>query len=363
MLARALVQQGHEAKVVGLYPQDYPAPDYQEDHGVQVWRYRKPTWRFGWMRGRHQVFKQVARLARQNEIDLVEVADYGGPAAMWPKLRVPVIARYHGSATYFAAEMNTQVPANFHRLERASLKRADFSCSVSQYTAKKTKQVFALPSQPDAVLYNFIDSTTGANAGLRPNGDVVYSGTLTYKKGVVPLIQAWPHVIAKRDAKLHVYGKDGQTTEGKSMQEMLRSLLSPAQQETVEFHGHTDRQELLQALHKARLGVFPSYAESFGLAPAEAMAAACPTIYSERGCGGELVRDGQDGLLVDPDNPQQIATAILRLLEDDQLALQLGSAGLQRIRENFSMEAALPKNVAFYHDCIQRKMTGGGSKE
>ena len=142
------------------------------------------------------------------------------------------------------------------------------------------------------------------------------------------------------------------------MREMLSSLLEPAQQESVEFHGHTDRQELLNALQKATVGVFPSYAESFGLAPAESMAAACPTIYSQRGCGGELVRDGKDGLLIDPDEPAQIAAAIVRLLEDDQLAKELATSGQARIREKFSLDAQLSRNIAFYRQCIQRKSHG-----
>lgn len=363
MLARALVNAGHEAKVVGMYPHDYPADDYQQDQGVEVWRFRRPTHRLGWLRGRYAVYKKVSKLTRAGEIDLIEVVDYGGPAAIWPQLNVPVIARLHGSASYFAAEMNTQVPRNFFRLEEASLQRADFLCSVSKYTAEKTQQAFAMKDQPDAILYNFIDSTSSESWHTRTNQDVIYSGTLTYKKGVVPLIQAWPQVLAKQpNAKLHVYGKDGQTIEGKSMQEMLFSQLNSDEQRTVKFHGHTDRQDLLNALREARVGVFPSYAESFGLAPAESMAAACPTIYSQRGCGGELVRDGQDGLLVDPDQPKQIADAILRILQDDRLAEELGTAGVRRIREKFSLEAVLPKNLAFYHDCIQRKSEANRSQ-
>ncbi len=363
MLARGLVAAGHEVKVVGLYHDDYPAADYEEDQGVQVWRLRRRRGHFDWIRGRYKVFRKICKWSRDRQIDLVEVVDYGGPAALWPKLRVPVVTRLHGSATYFSGELNESVPRTFYRLEKASLHRADFCCSVSRYTAQKTKEVFGLSFLPDTVLYNFIDSTNNGNGQRRDNQDVVFSGTLTYKKGVVPLIQAWPHVLAKREhAILHIYGKDGRTDSGKSMKEMLSSQLEPCQQETVEFHGHTDRQELLAALSEARVGVFPSYAESFGLAPAESMAAACPTIYSERGCGGELVRDGKDGLLIDPDQPEQIAAAIVRLLEDDRLAKQLGASGQARIRENFSLDAQLPRNIAFYRECIQRKSAGETAK-
>jgi len=359
MIARALVGEGHEVKVIGVYPHAYPAPDHEVDQGVQVLRLRCPVWRLGWVWGRYRVFRQVASWAHSREIELVEVVDYAGPAAMWPKLPIPVVARLHGSASYFARELNTKVKPTLFWLERSSLRRADFSCSVSHYAAKKTSELFDLPKCPDAVLYNFIDSIGSDQSSQRSERNVVFSGTLTYKKGIVPLIKAWRSVLAKRDdAVLHVYGKDGLTYDGQSMKSMLQSELPEADRKSVRFHGHTDRTELISALSKARLGVFPSYAESFGLAPAESMATGCPTIYSQRGCGGELLRDGQDGLLVDPDQPDAIAEAIVRLMEDDQLAGQLGAAGQQRIRDEFSVEALMPRNISFYRQCIERKKVG-----
>jgi len=353
MLARALVDVGHEVKVVGLYPADHPSPRYEEDQGVQVWRLRQSHWRLGWIGGRYKVFRQIASWAKNGEIDLVEVVDFGGPAAYWPKLPVPVVARLHGSGSYFAAELNSKVSRRLFQLESSSLRRADVICSVSRHTADRTRELFNLPSCPDAVVYNFVDSRFEVNSRSRSNDVVIFSGTLTYKKGVVPLIKAWPTVLAKNaNAKLHFYGKDGCTDDGESMTAMLRSQLDESQQQSVRFHGHTDREDLLEALKKARLAIFPSYAEAFALAPLEAMAEACPTIYSERGCGRELVSDGKDGVLIDPDRPDQIADAIVTFLNDDNLVEKLGTAGQERVRQSFSTQAVLPQNIDFYRSCI-----------
>jgi glycosyltransferase involved in cell wall biosynthesis len=138
------------------------------------------------------------------------------------------------------------------------------------------------------------------------------------------------------------------------MRAHLASLLQGQPGEKrVHFHGHVSRAELMRALGRARAAVFPSYAEAFALAPLEAMAAGCPTIYSTRGSGPELIEDGRDGLLVDPDEPRQIADALVRVLEDDALATTLGAAGRRRVAASFSVEMAVERNAEFYERCIQ----------
>ncbi len=91
------------------------------------------------------------------------------------------------------------------------------------------------------------------------------------------------------------------------------------------------------------MAVFPSYAEAFAIAPLEAMAWGCPTIYSQRGSGPELIRHGDDGWLVDPDQTSDLSQAISRLLKDDVLANRLGTQGRRRIEERFTWIASFPK--------------------
>jgi glycosyltransferase involved in cell wall biosynthesis len=108
------------------------------------------------------------------------------------------------------------------------------------------------------------------------------------------------------------------------------------------------RDAIFSALQQARAAVFPSYAEAFGIAPFEAMVRGCPTIYTAREPGPELVRDGIDGLLVDPDDPGAIAGALVRLLRDDALAADLGVQGRRRVLERYSSSVLLPQNEAFF---------------
>jgi glycogen synthase len=355
VLARALVRAGHQVRVVGVYPRSVAEPEEADDQGVRVVRLRRPTCHLGWLLARQRLFRQIAAWSRGGELDLVEVPDWQGWGATWRRLPVPLLVRLNGSATYFAAEMRQRVDRVVYFLENATLRRADFCCSASRYTAERTEQLFGLRRPADAILYNPVESLPVIESTPRFRARVVYSGTLTEKKGVVPLFQAWSRITqAFPDAELHVYGKDGRTADGRSMREYLAAQLDGPAKQSVRFFGHVARETLLAALQQARAAVFPSFAEAFAIAPLEAMACGCPTIYSQRGSGPELMRDGCDGLLVDPACPEEIAQAIGRLLADDSLAQQLGTAGRRRVDEDFSLAAALPRNEAFYRQCIDR---------
>jgi glycosyltransferase involved in cell wall biosynthesis len=122
----------------------------------------------------------------------------------------------------------------------------------------------------------------------------------------------------------------------------------------VVFHGHQTRETIFNALSTARMAVFPSYAEAFAIAPLEAMAWGCPTIYSQRGSGPELIRHGDDGWLVDPDQTTDLSQAMSRLLKDDALANRLGTQGRRRIEERFTLDRIIPENEAWYSECIEQ---------
>jgi len=348
-LGRALACAGHEVRVVGFYPSNYPAPDYEEDQGVAVWRFPRRGYPLGWVVDRYRLFRILSRWAQRQEIDLIELPDYQGLAAGWPRLPVPVVSRWRGTASYFFAEMGRPPRAVDFWLERASLRRSDYHCAISKYAAQRTQEVFGLPHEPDAVIYNSVAVPHDLRAGPRSGWDVVFTGTLGQRKGVVSLIQAWPQVQAScPQARLHFFGKDGRAADGGSMQAHLLGLLEEPLRPSVAFHGHVGRRTLWERLGTARVGVFPSYSETFGNAPVEAMACGCPTIASTRSTGPELVRDGIDGLLADPDRPEQIAEAILRVLRDEDLAKRLGEAGRERAQERFSLPAVVVQNEDFY---------------
>jgi glycosyltransferase involved in cell wall biosynthesis len=341
-------------RVIGLRRRGEEAPPFEQDQGVLVWRLDTSDDLLSWFSARRSLYRAVAGWAKNQEIDVVEAPDYLGITAYWPTIDVPVISRFHGSSGYYAAELGTTRDRKTFYAERASLRRADSLCATSSYVAERTKAIFRLTGREVQVIYNTVPSRAQPTAISRSRYKVVFSGILTEKKGILSLMRAWPAVVREcQAAELHIYGKDYATESSSSMWEHAVSTIADDIRSSVHFHGHVSSIALRDALQTARVAIFPSYAEAFALAPMEAMAEGCPTIYTRRSSGSELINDGADGLLVDPDKPNEIARAIVRVLSNDDLAATLGNNGRQRILRDFSFERMVGENERYYEECIR----------
>ena len=82
--------------------------------------------------------------------------------------------------------------------------------------------------------------------------------------------------------------------------------------------------------------VMPSRAEAAAVVALEAMSLSKPVIASRVGGIPEVVIDGETGVLVEPDSPYELASAIRDLVIDPERARQLGEAGGKRVREHFT---------------------------
>lgn len=354
VFGRALAARGHHVRVVGVYPSDTIRQNVEHDDGVEVYRLPAESGKLAWIRNRHHIYSAIADWAKRGEIDAVEVADWEGFAAGWPSLRIPVIARLHGSLTYFAREMNQSASPATCLLESNSFHRADFVSSTSRYTAEMTEKLFGKHASTPKVLYNFVDVPAQPSMEPRSRVRVVYAGSLVEKKGVLPLMRAWNEVACRHpQAELHLYGKDAVRPGGGSMQQHMLSLLSDQARPKVTFHGHVTRQQVAEAFRTCRMAVFPSFSEAFSLVPLEAMAEGCPVVFSKRHSGPELITPGENGLLVEPGEPAEITEAILALLKDTQMAERFSATGARMIRERFSRQALVGQHEAFYESCIR----------
>jgi rhamnosyl/mannosyltransferase len=103
--------------------------------------------------------------------------------------------------------------------------------------------------------------------------------------------------------------------------------------------------------------------EAFGIVQLEAMACGKPVVNTQiEGSGVPFVScDGETGLTVPPADPDALATAIARLLRDDRLRAQLGSAARQRVQQHFTLEQMRDSILAVYDRVIAGLPVSGES--
>ena len=108
-------------------------------------------------------------------------------------------------------------PANRQELLLAGARltpAGGFVSSVCQYTARVTERVFNIRLEKAEILYNPVETRIETEAS-RNERRVIFSGTLTEKKGIISLVKAWPQVLKSApDSQLHIFGKDGRAAGG-----------------------------------------------------------------------------------------------------------------------------------------------------
>jgi glycosyltransferase involved in cell wall biosynthesis len=355
VLARGLVKIGYEVRVIGVFTKRYHfAPDYEEDNGVKVWRIKQGEGKFSWIPAWYKQYRIIKKWQRNREIDIIEAPDSRGWFAFWPKLKIPLVLRANGSVGYFAYVLNYTPNKLAFLFEKKSYQRVDGWISASAFTAKITKQVYHLEKDAE-VIYNGIDDVPDFVTKEREKNKIAFSGVLMEKKGVISLIKALKSMHDKgMDFTMELYGKDYIDARG-SMQEYLTSLMDEKLKIKILFKGHVTKEELYNAYSTATVAIFPSYAEAFAMAPLESMICACPTIFTKLGSGPELIEDGKDGLLVNPDNIEEIENALVKIINDKTFAKAIGEEGRRTVRNRFLKETYTKKTVDFYQKLIEKK--------
>lgn len=103
------------------------------------------------------------------------------------------------------------------------------------------------------------------------------------------------------------------------------------------------------------VAVLSSHSESFSNAVLEYAAAERPIVVSDVGGLGEIVRDGETGYLVPPENPGALAEKILRLLDDPQLARRFGIAARQYVFERYDEQKILEQYIDKYREMVENE--------
>jgi glycosyltransferase involved in cell wall biosynthesis len=174
---------------------------------------------------------------------------------------------------------------------------------------------------------------------------VVCVAVLRPPKGIDRLLEAFPAVRAGAPgARLLVVG------DGSERAALEARAAAPDLAGTVTFAGARD--DVPDLLRAADLFVLPTLIDALPTVVIEAMAARLPVVASAVGGIPDMVRDGEEGLLVPPGDAGALAAAILRVLGDPRLGRDLAAAGRARAEEAFSLESQVGRLGSLYDRLI-----------
>jgi glycosyltransferase involved in cell wall biosynthesis len=253
-------------------------------------------------------------------------------------------------AKRFSSKFRRTMFYSFLIMQHIVAKRMDKIITVSQVSAADTKRVFRLPDEKVRVVPNGIDTNVFRNSNhvpREPNSVVMVGNTEDRKKGIVFLLKALQMLKDDVDVKLNIVDRRGDHTR-----------YAP---KLVEEHGLTDRvtftgrlsvEDLVKRYSLSEVAVTASVYEGFGLPCAEAMSCGTPVIATRAGALPEIVGDDGAGILVPPEDPPALASAIKRVLADEALRESMGIAARKRIEESFSWEVAARKTLEVYQEVL-----------
>ena len=152
-------------------------------------------------------------------------------------------------------------------------------------------------------------------------------------KGHDQLLDIWPEVQSRvSGAVLWIVGEGNDRAR---LEEKAREL---GLAEHVRFWGRVTDEKLCDLYRRAAVFAMPSRQEGFGLVYAESMWHGLPCIGSTADAAGQVIRDGETGLLVPYDDRPALGEALVRILEDSDYCARLGEAAARRARDFFGYE-------------------------
>ncbi len=189
----------------------------------------------------------------------------------------------------------------------------------------------------------------GRAPNIPPDGYLLFVGTLEPRKNLGALLDAYT-ILGRMRTNVPKLVVVGRVTP--SAQQWVDQIAAAPLAGHVELRGYVPESGREALFAGARALILPSFDEGFGLPVLEAMSAGVPVVVSNRGALPEVVGNG--GIVVDPGQPDELATALASLIDDRETASRWASAGLERAR-SFSWDTAVATLRLAYTDAVARR--------
>ncbi len=327
----------------------------------------------------YEYILQIAMDIRKRGFDIVHVMNFSQFAPVIRALNPDVKIVLHMQCEWLS------------QLDRDTIEKrlqsVDYVVGTSEYITDKVRQRFPQHAEKCRTIYNGVEfgqliSPEGAsrNSGSDP-ARLLFVGRISPEKGVHVLFDAF-NLVAERipGIEMDIVGPAGvlpleylvglsadprvqeltqfYTTRNGSGElvpyfEQVKARVKEEFADRIHFIGFVPHAELDPYFRRAHVFINSSLSDAFPLPVPEAMGAGLPVVGSRVGGVPEAVVDGETGYLVEPGDANQLANAILRLLEDEPLRKRMSENAYKRALDVFSWDA-ISKRVEWEYASLGR---------
>jgi glycosyltransferase involved in cell wall biosynthesis len=305
-----------------------------------------------------QGYREFRTALKRLECDLVHIPNLYSVPRMLP---CPYVMTVHDVLQHMSrAREQSGFWRSFHfQMTKRVLAGAARIFAVSNFTRNEIEKLFEIPSDRVEVIYNAIDERFLHGHASEADRDLIaqryqvtypfllYAGRISPHKNVVRMIEAFSALKtelerdqAYPDLKLIIIGDD---LSGNP--DLRRTVVRSGVQHDVRFLGFVPIEVLRIFYDEAKIFVFPSLYEGFGLPPLEAMAHGTPVVTSNVSSLPEVV--GNAAVLVNPENVFEIMRALHRTLMDKDLRGRMKERGYKQAAR-FSWETSVRRILEAY---------------
>jgi glycosyltransferase involved in cell wall biosynthesis len=342
-----------------IAPGSYPLPSHRYFYPFRKLCYKvipDSLVRLAWAKQAYKTY--ITEINSQESIDIVEYPECGGEGFYFSKDPALLkIARLHTPWEMVRTldKLVQPLPDRFllFFIEKSAARRSSGITSPTLALADIVRHRWHLSQV--LVIPNPISLTSFS---LTEGKDLLFLGRVEYRKGVHNLLKAYSQLCSRITPPLlrlvgKPYGKlpDG-TDYGDSISHLIDSV--PANG-AVEWIRGANPARVIDYLRQSAIALFPSIWENFSYSCLEAMSCGLAVIASN--CGGfpEMMKNGETGLLIEPNDVDEITEALVKLLSQPQEVKKIGNNARLRIEKHYTTESVCSRIETMYTDLLKRR--------
>jgi len=293
--------------------------------------------------------------------DIVEIEDsFGMARVLYKELKIPTIIRLHGPWFLNGVVLGVKEDREYNKrvkLEIKALERAKGITSPSESALRLVREEFGIDLPQAVVIPNPAPNVLPSNIWTEEaheNNTILFVGRFDLHKGGDLILKACAKLFEEnKSAKLIFIGPDTgiktvKNTEIHFFEYIERFISNKDFLNRIEFLGKQSKNKIEELRGKCSITVIPSRFEVFPMTVLESIAHGSPTIACNTGGIPEIIKDGNNGLLFEPEDIENLYQQMKILLEDVDLAKKMSQAALKTVDKRFSRNIIAEKTKIFY---------------